>query len=432
MRQLEQRVPAVSLFATSQQEAVQPWMIDTTRLLFRLLALYLLVSLFFHPYGVSLIGSAFFRFADVIALLILGLCGFLLLRFGSLNATFLIFWPILPLMMMDVLMPLSGAIVYSTLDGLANGFRIAVMHGLVVSVVCFVDSRRLELLLVQITLVLQIALVANLIYCGMQIAVQLGALPDSVLITRLLKPFSDGSVRDHKLRPSGFFRMVTDVADLGIVGLAYFGARFQKSNRLYDLLFALLGILLILLSTARAAYAAMIVIVALILLPYVLSLKPRTLLQIGRVLIIGGGATWLLFWWLGTLLDVEQYFSRIIGVTDTGVAGDNSMFLRTEKVWPRALYIANNFYPHGTLLNPHDVIGALDSGYLAYFVQGRWLALLPVLWLYASLTYLTVIRSWGRRTWAHLYVFYLLSYIVLTMVVSVPLHSPMLLFMMYM
>lgn len=411
--------------------APMPWSLDATKLLFTAVVLYLTLSMFLYPYGFRLVGTAFFRFGDFVALLVFAVAALLILLYGRIRGTILIFWPVLPLLVVDMLMPLAGVVLFGATSGINNALRTLTLHALVLTAACFADSRRLDELLKPIIFVLKFGLLANLVYVSIQIGVSVQLLPESLLITRRLEMFSDGTVREHFLRPSGFFRRAPDIAEFGVIGLGFFAARFKYTNRWSDMIFAVIGIVLVLLSTSRATLVAVAVILLLFFGSYLVQFKLRTLFQIGRIALVIVVVSSVFLWWLGSAVDTERYFARVARLGSAEITEDRSLLTRTEKRWPYVLDQVERKYPYGTLINPHDVFGPVDSGFLFYYVQGRWLGLVPVLWLFAGLFYLIFLKRYQRAGWTRLFLLYLAVHTGTRMIVSVALHQPVLMFWLY-
>ncbi len=409
----------------------QPWKLDITTILFIATGLYLFLSLLFYPYGFVLIGTAFFRFGDLVALLIFGIAILLAVIHKRMRGTILVFWPILPLLVVDMLMPLAGAVMFNTIDGVSNALRILVMHGIILAVASFTCTHRLDELIRVVVLVLKIGLLANLMYAILQILVNANVLSENVLFLRFLEPFSDGSIQDNTTRPKGFFDIVMDLAELGIIGLAFFLARYRHSQQLSDLAFAIIGLIIVIISTSRATLVVALVIGGLFLGSYFTRLSWRNITQISRILLLVFLFGGVFFWWINSVIDTERYFYRVMILTSGDILEDGSWSTRVEKRWPYLLRKVEQSYPFGTLLNPHDVLGPMDSEYIAHYVQGRFLGILPVIWLFTSLVYLTVIRQCNRRSWVRSFLLYLTIYAGLHGVVAIVLSSSIFLFWLY-
>lgn len=409
------------------------WATDTTSIFFNLLALYLLAYFFFYPYGVPITGTATARLVDLVALLCIALGGLALVQHMRINATVLVFWPILPFLAMELLLPLAGVVVFDAPGGVFNAGRLFILHAPVLIAACFCATARLDELHRRITRMLQIILIANFIYASMQLAVGFGVLPEGVLFMELLTPFAVDDNYDtvRNLRESGFFANATGLSQMGIVAIAYFLARYQEGNRRSDLFFALLGMATVVLSTSRAAYVGMFLIIGWMLAQSLLSLKVRRIRQVFTIGMVLGVAGALMLWLIATLFGFEEFFARFIRIFEGGLENDYSFSTRANELWPTVLAKVHAYYPYGTLLPAPQVLGLIDSGYLTYYAQGRWLMLGSLILLFASLIVYTQISLRGWNNWSRHFVFFLLLYIIPAMVVTNPMRSPLIVFMLY-
>ncbi len=428
----------MALSRTPAQHAVaqslpRPRWWDTTSLFFNLLALYLLAYFFFYPYGVPITGTATARLVDLVALLCIVLGGLALVQHMRINATVLVFWPILPFLAMELLLPLAGGVVFNAPGGGFNAGRLFILHAPVLIAACFCVTARLDELHGRITRMLQIILIANLIYAAMQLGVGFGVLPEAVLFMELLAPFAADDNYDtvRNLRESGFFANSTALAQMGIVCQAYFLARYQEGNRRSDLFFALLGMATVVLSTSRAAYASMFLIIGWMLAQSLLSLKVRRIRQVFTIGVVLGIAGALVLWLIATLFGFEEFFARFIRIFEGGLENDYSFSTRADELWPATLYQVHTYYPYGTLLPAPQVLGLIDSGYLTYYAQGLWLAIATLAALFGSLLWRTQVQLRGWNNWARHFVFFLLLYILPAMVVNNAMRSPLLIFLLY-
>lgn len=428
----------MALARTAAQQAApqslpRPRWWDTTSLFFNLLALYLLAYFFFYPYGVAITGTATARLVDLVALLCIALGGLALVQHMRINATVLVFWPILPFLALELLLPLAGVVVFDAPGGVFNAGRLFILHAPVLIAACFCVTARLDELHGRIARMLQIILIANIIYTAMQLAVGFGVLPEAVLVMNLLAPFAVDENYDtiRNLRESGFFANATALAQMGIVCQAFFLARYQQGSRRSDLFFALLGMATVVLSTSRAAYASMFLIIGWMLAQSLLSLKVRRIRQVLTVGLVLGIAGALVLWLISALFGFEEFFARFIRIFEDGLANDLSLAGRVNEFWPSALRQVHTYYPYGTLLPAPQVIGLIDSGYLTYYAQGLWLAIASLVFLFGSLIWRTQVQLRGWNNWSRHFVFFLLLYVVPAMIITNPMRSPLIIFMLY-
>ena len=407
--------------------------VDTTSLFFNLLALYLITFLYTYPYGIKLGGTASFRLVDIFTLLMIGLGGLLLLQYGRINATVLIFWPLLPLFLFEVTAPLLSVPVYGEVDGISNAIRIVLLHAPVLIAASFCASQRLDELTQRIARIFQIALIANLIYASMQLSVRFEVLPRSVLFTEQLQPFAVDTHLQIGMydRPPGFFHKVTELSQFGFTAFAFFFARYQERERGSDLFWAMFGAMFVIVSTGRAAYVALFLVVLWVLGSYLFSFKLRNLRRLIQITLVGVCFIGLVIWLLSLVTDVNMFFERVFVLTNRdGLERDESLSARMEIHWPRSLRRAEA-YPFGTLRPAAELVGLVDSGFLSYYIQARWFGVLILLFTFSVLFYKTILIKPRYRTWAHRFVLYLLFFIVPGMIVFNPTHVPLFIFMLY-
>jgi len=187
----------------------------------------------------------------------------------------------------------------------------------------------------------------------------------------------------------------------------------------------------VIVGVGHAGYAALFLVVVWVLGGYLLSLKLRNLRRLLQITVFGvlviGSAIWL----LSLVTDVGAFFERVFVLTDRdALESDESLSMRMELFWPRALRRAEA-YPFGTLRPAAELVGLVDSGYLSYYIQARWLGLLMLLFVFGVLFFKAILIKPRYRTWAHRFLLYLLFYIVPNMIVFSPTHSNLLIFLLY-
>lgn len=404
----------------------------TTDLYFGALALYLIAYLYTYPYGINLGGTASFRLVDIFALFMIGLSGILLFQYKRINAIVLIFWPLLPLFLFEVTAPLLSVPVYGEVDGISNTLRMVILHTPILLAAAFCASQRLDELTRSIARIFQVALIANLIYASMQLSVRFDVLPRSVLFTEQFKPFSvDTHLQTSSyIRPPGFFHKVTGLAQFGFIAFAFFFARYQDRERGLDLFWSMIGVMFVVVSTSRATYVVVFLVVLWVLGSYLRSFELRNLRRLIQFLLIGVFIIGLVIWLLSRVTDVNIFFERIfVLVNRDELESDSSLSARIE-LWPRLLRRAEA-YPFGTLRPAAELVGTVDSGFLSYYIQARWLGVLILLFTFSVLFYKAILIKPRYRTWAHRFVLYLLFYIVPNMIVLNPTHAPLIIFMLY-
>ena len=390
---------------------------------------YLFSILFFYQYGITL-GSEFaVRVPDVFAYVCVSLAAALLAYNLRFSAHPRVLWPILPVMTLEVLLPIIGTVAAGGgMAGLSNGLRMLFLWApLVCYFLVVLDGPCGDGFHKRIRKILIFALLTNLIYGVMQILAKVGFLPGSTLILVHLAPLAiDDTFQPviQGFRAQGFFVNSTGLSVFGICGVAYFlGSHFDGRKR-GDLVYALLSALLVILSLSRTGLAALVAI----LVTYLFFANVRRafffLLQFGAL-----AALALVV--IDRYLGLEFLQSRLQIFMALGAAGaleDFSFTARLYGTWPETLAELQQ-YPFGTLVSASAELGLIDSGYLTYYAQGKW----PFLAAFALLLVALIgggIRSWlSGRNGAQLAAFFLGIYLTVAMIVSNPMRSALLVFM---
>src|SRR5690606_14260338 len=107
---------------------------------------------------------------------------------------------------------------------------------------------------------------------------------------------------------------------------------------------------------------------------------------------------------------------RIIFVIEFGLEYDNSFGARMYRIWPLALQELRA-YPFGTFSSPTEKIGLIDSGYLTYYAQGKWVFIF-ILFLFLVSILIRGMKSFSnKRNWATIMLLSISLYIVGSMIV---------------
>lgn len=188
--------------------------------------------------------------------------------------------------------------------------------------------------------------------------------------------FSDFAIdntvyRYERIWSAGLFVNSTMLASFGVVSLSIFLAKFTKGDRdKSDVIFIILSVLCIVLSTSRTALFAAAIIMLISLLYF----------KMGRLILFLSTFLVLLFGQLIiSMLSKIEIFDRYTRLLDDGLSGDYSFGMRLVEIWPRVLLDFELYGPSWT--NPVRVYGLIDSGYLSYYVQGGWPMLLSIILL---------------------------------------------------
>lgn len=386
------------------------------------LVAYLMTLIFLYPYGISIGGIASLRAPDVLAALALGLGAISVLMRASLRLHDYLVVGVLPFLILELGTPILGAVGAAQWPAAASTVRMALLWLPALLYFATADRAALNRLDENWRTMLKVGLAANLIYALVQYGVMLNALPRPLLITELLEPWAlDRHYRVlDGFRASGFFVNTTALSVFAIVAFAYFYATYIAERRRGDLSYAVIGLLLVLMTTARVAVFASVLILAL----GWLVLRPGRKLTVALICMgVGGGLAFV----VENTVGLDELFYRFTRLFESGVLQDYSLQQRIQIYWPIAMRAADD-YPVGTLISAPRILELIDSGYLTYFVQGKWLfvaalgLLLTVLAVRGSLGFF---RVSDRRA---LFLLFLAIYLLIALVTTNPMRSPLMIF----
>jgi hypothetical protein len=381
---------------------------------------YLVALLFLYPYGVSLGDEASLRLSDLFALLALVVgAGALVLRQQiRIDRTFLAIAG--AFVLLELLLPFVGAIGYRRPGDAASALRMAMLWLPMVFLTMLAPPRNSVLFEAKLERVLSVTLWLNIGYAILQIANTLGVVPRALLVTSWLEPWAVDKNYNliQGLRPAGFFANSTALSVFGIVCLAFFYARYVSGAVRRDLVNTLLALGVVALSTSRTAYAA----AAAILFAGWLHLSPGRKSVMALVLASGIAALLVV---VEQTVGIDEAFCRFQRLADSGLLEDVSLGKRVNQSWPAAIAAAQS-YPIGTLVQATRALPVIDSGYLNYYLQGRWVFVAAVAVLLAGQWWLGLRAFFGpasRRL--GLLALFLAIYLSAAMIVSNPLRSPL-------
>jgi hypothetical protein len=381
---------------------------------------YLVALLFLYPYGVSLGDEASLRLSDLFALLALVVgAGALVLRQQiRIDRTFLAIAG--AFVLLELLLPFVGAIGYRRPGDAASALRMAMLWLPMVFLTMLAPPRNSVLFEAKLERVLSVTLWLNIGYAILQIANTLGVVPRALLVTSWLEPWAVDKNYNliQGLRPAGFFANSTALSVFGIVCLAFFYARYVSGAVRRDLVNTLLALGVVALSTSRTAYAA----AAAILFAGWLHLSPGRK-GVMALLLASGIAALLVV--VEQTVGIDEAFYRFQRLADSGLLEDVSLGKRVNQSWPAAIAAAQS-YPIGTLVQATRALPVIDSGYLNYYLQGRWVFVAAVAVLLAGQWWLGLRAFFGpasRRL--GLLALFLAIYLSAAMIVSNPLRSPL-------
>jgi hypothetical protein len=381
---------------------------------------YLVALLFLYPYGVSLGDEASLRLSDLFALLALVVgAGALVLRQQiRIDRTFLAIAG--AFVLLELLLPFVGAIGYRRPGDAASALRMAMLWLPMVFLTMLAPPRNSVIFEAKLERVLSVTLWLNIGYAILQIANTLGVVPRALLVTSWLEPWAVDKNYNliQGLRPAGFFANSTALSVFGIVCLAFFYARYVSGAVRRDLVNTLLALGVVALSTSRTAYAA----AAAILFAGWLHLSPGRKSVMALVLASGIAALLVV---VEQTVGIDEAFYRFQRLADSGLLEDVSLGKRVNQSWPAAIAAAQS-YPIGTLVQATRALPVIDSGYLNYYLQGRWVFVAAVAVLLAGQWWLGLRAFFGpasRRL--GLLALFLAIYLSAAMIVSNPLRSPL-------
>ncbi|MGR5094950.1 hypothetical protein ACPV5O_16785 [Vibrio maritimus] len=205
-------------------------------------------------------------------------------------------------------------------------------------------------------------------------------------------------------RSQGVYYNSSSLASLGLFSIAL-NLIYRKNN---SILMLLASGFLVIMSGSRIPLACL----ALFFVIY-RGVSPKKLLVIFSILIL-----------VVYSVDLEvlmSMFTRIIRIFEFGMENDYSLSYRMDILWPNALEQTKSF-SFGTLINPIEIVGVIDSGYLASYIQGRWVLVFS---LVISIITLVSISGLNFLRKKDLFIFVVPLYIALGMTISNPVSDPL-------
>lgn len=334
---------------------------------YEMLLIAYLVSLFYvYPYGVSLGAEASIRAPDLLGLLCLAAGAVAIASKQRMRVDYLFLAIVGPFVLLEIATPVLGALGYRKIYDIVSSLRMAILWlPMVMLVLLAVPAaqprfeRRFRALLI-------VSLWLNIPFAMVQIAVDFGVLPEWMAFTRFLEPWAVASNFEVVLglRPAGFFTNTTALSVFGVMCLCFFYARYVTTRERTDLRYSLASLFVILLTTSRAAFAGAVLILA----AGWFALDGRRKLKLIAVLLGGVAAVMLV---IEETVGIAEAFYRFTRVIESGLLADVSFGQRVRHTWPAALAVARD-YPFGTLISAPRIAALIDSGYLNFYMQGKW------------------------------------------------------------
>lgn len=388
---------------------------------YEILVLVYLASLFyFYPYGISLGADASIRAPDLLGLLCLAAGAVAIALQQRMRVDFLFLAIVGPFVLLEIATPVIGAFGYRKIYDVVSSLRMAILWLPMIMLVLLAMpaaeprfERRFRALLV-------VSLWLNTPYAMVQIAVDFGVLPEWMAFTRFLEPWAVATNFEVVLglRPAGFFTNTTALSVFGIVCLCNFYALYVTRREPADLRYTLASLFVILLTTSRVAFAA----AALVLAVGWFALNGRRKLNLVAILLAGVASILLV---IEQTIGLEQAFYRFTRLAESGLLADVSFGQRIQHTWPAALAVARD-YPFGTLISAPRIAALIDSGYLNFYMQGKWVFIASVVVMIAGMLAVGLHCLRQRRPAAGgLMVLFLSIFLALAMVTSNPIRTPL-------
>jgi hypothetical protein len=387
--------------------------------LYRRLLLLHVVALFLgNPYGFRVIGDYSVRVSDLTAVATCLVGIFAMALAPWLRLPWLLFLPVLVFLAFEAGFPVIGSVTYGGPADALSGARIFLLYAPFL-LAGLVLGRRFQEFDRVFARIVAAFVVINLLYAILQILIRMGLLPSTLLVTAYLEPWAvDPFFRVvDGFRASGFFVNTTALSVFAVLAMAFFLARSSTERAAGSLVTAGLALVLLMLTLSRAAIVAGTVI---LITSLALSSMRHRALAAG-VLGIMVGAVYLA---IDHLIGFDQFFARVALLTGgvTALEGDRSFTLRVTQIWPAVLEQGRSF-THGTLISPSKLIGLVDSGYLTYYLQGRWPMTIALVVFLAAIGWVGGLDVRSGRTWAGPFLLYTFIFLFGAMLISRPLHS---------
>lgn len=385
--------------------------------------LYFISLLFFYPYGVALFGDNNIRITDLLAIPSILVSVFVLVlskrvaHYSIMGSIVMIF------ILMEITLPLMGFL--SGIEGLgalSNSFRMALIWlplFLFVLTSSFDEFPKFDLF---VNYVLRYTILINLFYGVIQLGVKIKIVPRSFLLTELFTPYA---VDDHfrvtdGFRASGFFTNTSTLSIFGILCVVYFISRFLKYKNRTDSIFIFISLMVLLITLSRAAFIS--VIPTFFIAWFFLNPKLKVMSLVAFFLFIV-----IVYLLVDYYVGVDVLFRRVFFLFNNNAVEDSSFSKRFYTIWPRALQRLEA-YPFGTLVSPTTKIGLIDSGYITYYAQGKIFSIL-ILVAFLGILFYQGLKCFIRSDqWTRIMLLGIIIYTIGTMVVLIPLKSPLIIF----
>ena len=372
---------------------------------------YLVSLVTLAPYGIP--GDATIRLSDLFALLLLS-SGFTLLLYGKKISYRIMVAPLLLFIFLEFYTPIAGMILYGT-SSMTTSIRTILMWMPLILYWGLMDED--TDIVKKVDFVLKVGLTINLAIAMMQLLISLGFLPEFLLPTYYLQIFAvDEQYKLYEsFRSSGLFVNSTGLSLFATMAFIFYYSRTLTGFK-NTTIWTFVAFILVLLTTSRTAVVFMVLVIFIGL--FFANIKTKITVIISMTILIG-----ILLYILDAYVGLESFFWRFQRVYDSGLLEDYSFGHRINVLWPSALDAVKDL-PFGTLSSSPIVLGVIDSGYLTYYTQGKWIFIFSLLYL----LFYMFIRIFKRvkveeLKWIKLFISFLAFYILLAMVITNPMRS---------
>lgn len=388
----------------------------------RLLGVYLVSLIFLYPYGIT-VGSNAFRFSDILSVILIFFGILIVFKMKKVTNNIKLIWFILPFFLLEFFLHMIGVIQYPDVS-VFSIFRILFLY--LPFLFIFLTFRKDDVIALKISFdkYLKLSLILTFIYSLLQLSVLYGFLNDTFLLQSFLQRIA---VDPHfnvidGYRVSGFFNNGIGLSIFGMACFSYFLAKLFNNYKQSYAVYTIMSILLIVFSSTRVALlvAGLLIIINLVCVPTKLIIKFKILSNISIFSILS-----LLV--LNITIGTDVLFQRFLRL-GTELGNDYSFSYRINQLWPDAIETAQNL-PFGTLVQPYNIVGTIDSGYISYYTQGKWLFIVAmILFLLGTLCYAVFTYNKSNEKWLNLFLFNFGVYIIIEAITHNPMRNALILF----
>lgn len=396
-----------------------------SKLYISILGFYVFSLVFLYPFGIT-IGTTALRISDFITIILIGIASALLIKTKKMYKDMVAIWFILPFLLMEFSFHILGVIQYPHIS-IMSSVRILFLYVPLLFILIYFNKTDMEKLNITVEKSVKVSLVITFIYSIIQLMVVYGFVPFGLLLSNYLQPFAVDShfkVIDGT-RVSGFFNNGIGLSIFGVVCFSYFFSKIQFRYSPTYIFYIFLSILLIVFSSTRVA----LLVVILILITNVLFVKSNLIIKFKTVswflvsLIIIGLV-------INVTIGLETILNRVLRLSD-GLNNDYSFVYRTEHLWPGVLEMVNDL-PFGTLVQPFNIVGLIDSGYISYYAQGKWMFIIAMLlFLVGSIVFSVFTYRTSNEKWSNIFLINISIYMIIEAITHNPMRNPLLLFFLF-